>query len=66
MAMIVKSMNQLNMGILRHVIPGPRWTATVSRMLTLPTVIEVASMMRPAKARVGPAPGLNVDDDSGE
>ena len=66
MAIIVNSMNQLNMGILRQVIPGPREVATVSRMLTLPTVIEVASMMRPANARVGPAPGLKVDEDSGE
>src|SRR5580693_1086028 len=64
-AIIVKSMNQLNMGILRQVMPGPRWTATVSRMFTLPTVMEVASMMRPANASVGPGPGLNPDDESG-
>jgi len=63
---MVKIMNQLNIGILRQVIPGPRCTAAVNRMLTLPTVIEVASMMRPAKASVGPGPGLKPDEESGE
>src|SRR5882762_9271032 len=65
-AIMVKIMNQLNIGILRQVIPGPRCTAAVNRMLTLPTVIEVASMMRPAKASGGPGPGLKPDEESGE
>src|SRR5438477_4040889 len=64
-AIIVNSMNQLNIGILRHVMPGPRCTATVRRMLTLPTVMEVASMIKPAKASVGPGPGLKPDEERG-
>ena len=39
--------------------------ATVSTMLMLPMVIEVASMIRPTKASVGPGPGVNCDPDSG-
>ncbi len=55
---IVKRTNHVNMGIFLQVIPGARMYTMVSRMLTLPIVIETTSMISPRKASVGPGPGV--------
>src|SRR5438132_14197111 len=64
-ARIVNMKNQVNIGTFDHVMPGALIHATVMRKLTLPTVLETISMIRPAKASVGPGPGLKVEEESG-
>src|SRR5437867_6755213 len=64
-ARIVKMKNHVNIGTLDQVMPGALIHATVMRKLTLPTVMDTISMIRPAKASVGPGPGLKVEDERG-
>jgi hypothetical protein len=64
-AIIVKMKNHVNIGTFDQVMPGALIQATVIRKLTLPIVIDTISMMRPAKASVGPGPGLNVEEERG-